>query len=286
MSTTHHGKQVLASVRSLITSLPPSEQKIANVVLDDPEAVIHMTVLELAQRAGTAESTAVRCCHKLGYTGFQDLKIRLARELATGIHDDHEVLTSSSTPSQVLRSVLAFDTQVISDISSSLDPGAFDAAVGRLLNARRVALLAFGFSYFVCLDAQDRLSSIGMDARAPESPNMKLMLTNGLEADDVAFCVSHTGATKEVLRYAELAQRRGATTVALTSYARSKLAKIADITLVAGGREIDFRFDAASARLAQLAVLDAIYLALALNLGEKAETSLAIYHDEESGWRL
>lgn len=286
MSTTHHGKQVLASVRSLITSLPRSEQKIAQVVLDDPESVIHMTVLELAQRAGTAESTAVRCCHKLGYSGFQDLKIRLARELATGAHDDHEVLTSSSTPSQVLRSVLTFDTQVISDISSSLDPDAFEAAVFALLDARRVALLAFGFSYFVCLDAQDRLSSIGMDVRAPESPNMKLMLTNRLQPEDVAICVSHTGATKEVLRYAELAQRQGATTIALTSFARSKLAKIADITLVAGGREIDFRFDAASARLAQLAVLDAIYLALALNLGEKAETSLAVYHDEESGWRL
>lgn len=286
MPSTHDGKQVLASVRALLPSLPPSEQKIAQVVLDDPEGVIHMTVIEIAQRAGTAESTAVRCCRKLGYTGFQDLKIRLARELVTRTPNEQQVLSSASSSRDVLRTVLAFDTQVVSDLSSTLDPVAFDTAVSTLLTARRVAILGFGFSYYVCLDAQDRLSSIGVDARAPESPNMKLMLTRRLKPGDVLLCVSHTGATKEVLRYAELAQAQGASTIALTSYSRSKLAKIAQTTLIAGGRELDFRFDAASARLAHLAVLDALYLALALKFGEQAERSLAIYHDEESAWRL
>lgn len=286
MNARDTGKLVLASVRSLISSLPPGDKKVAQAILDDPESIIHMTVAELATRAGTAESTTVRCCRKLGYKGFQDLKIHLARELSQSVDNDHKSISKLSSPQSILSTVLSFNTEVIADINSSLQPESFDQALTALLNARQVSILGFGFSYFVCLDAQDRLASIGVDARAPESPNMKLMHAARLQPQDVAILVSHTGATKDLIRYCKLAQDRGATTIALTSYSRSRLAKLADITLVAGGRDLDFRFDAASARLAHLTVLDALYLALALKLGKKAEESLAIFHDEEAAWRL
>lgn len=286
MATTNHDKTVLASVHALIGSLPPGDRKIATVILEEPENVIHMTVAELASRAHTAESTAVRCCHKLGFQGFQDLKIRLARELATESPAIKSTLESATRPHDVLRTVVAFDRDVLGDITSTIVADDFDAATVALDEARRVLLVGFGSSYIVALEAQERLSSVGIDAGAPESSNMKLLQASRLREGDVLICISHTGATKEVLRYAEIASRSGATIVAITSYARSRLARLADIALVAGGREFDFRFDAVSGRLAHLAVLDALYLALAHRLGQRATDSLTVFHDEESAWRL
>lgn len=279
-------KTVLASIRAMLGSLPPGDLKVAHAILESPEAVIHMTVAELATRAGTAESTAVRCCHKLGYRGFQDLKIHLARELSSRATEVIESLDEAKRPHDVLRTVLNFDAEVLRDVLSTLDPTAFDAASEALGAARRVVLVGFGSSQYVCFEAQDRLSSIGIDAHSPQTQNMMLLQTNRLSAGDALVCVSHTGATKEIIRYADLARGNGATTIVVTSYGRSRLSRSADVLLLAGGRELDFRFDALSGRLAHLAVLDALYMALAQTLGERAGESLAVFHDEESVWRL
>ncbi len=283
---TANDKTVLASVRALLGSLPPGDLKIAQTILEDPEAVIHMTVAELASRAGTAESTAVRCCHKLGYRGFQDLKIHLARELTSHLPEVIESLDEARHPHDVLRSVLSFDAEVLRDVLSTLDPAAFDAASAALGEARQVVLVGFGSSQYVCFEAQDRLCSIGIDALSPHSQNMMLLQTNRLGPGDVLVCISHTGATKEIIRYADLARDNGATTIVVTSFGRSRLTRSADVLLLAGGRELDFRFDALSGRLAHLAVIDALYMALAQSLGARAEQSLAVFHDEESAWRL
>lgn len=279
-------KTVLATTSALLASLPPGDKKVAQVILDEPEEVIHMTVVELAGRAGTAESTTIRCCRKLGYSGFQDLKIRLARELSLEKPPSIPTLSTGQTPHDVLRAIVSFNRQLLDDVNITIESGIFNEAAEALLEADNVLLTGFGFSYFVCLDAQDRLSSIGINARAPEAPNMKLLQAHRLKEGDVLICVSHTGATKEILRYVDIAKNHGAHSIGVTSSPRSKLARVSDYSLAVGGRELDFRIDSASARIVHLSVLDSLYLALAQMLGNSANDNLAIFHDEESVWRL
>lgn len=279
-------KQVLATIRARIGSLSPGERKVAQAVLDAPNEVIHMTVGELAARAGTAESTTVRTCHRLGFAGYQDVKIRLARELDSTAPAIRSSIDGTAEPHEVLRTVLAFNIEALRDITSTISAESFDLAAAAIARARKVLLLGFGSSFFVCQEASERLSAVGMDAAAPESPNMKLLLASRSESDDVVICISHTGATKEVIRYAEVASAAGATVIALTSFARTRLTQMADIALIAGGQELDFRFDAMSARIVHLAVLDAIYLSLPHRLGERSAQSLNTYYGEEASWRF
>ncbi|MGO2747546.1 hypothetical protein [Microbacterium sp.] len=74
--------------------------------------------------------------------------------------------------------------------------------------------------------------------------------------------------------------------IALTSFSGTRLAQRADIPLIAGGRELDFRFDAMSARITHLAVLDAIYVSLPHRLGERPFDRLRTFYNEEAAWRL
>ncbi len=64
------------------------------------------------------------------------------------------------------------------------------------------------------------------------------------------------------------------------------MAERVDIPLVASGRELSFRFEALSGRLVHLAVVDALYLALALADPERARAALDIYYQVDSSWRL
>ncbi len=193
-------RRVLPTIRVKLGSLSPGERKVANVILDSPSEVIHMTVGDLALRAGTAESTAVRMCHRLGYAGYQDVKIRLARELVSSEPAVRSQIDGSAEPHEILRMVLAFNIEALRDITSSISPEEFDRAADAIAHASKVLLLGFGSSYFVCKEAHERLASVGIDASAPESPNMKLLLASRTTPGDVVVCVSHTGATKEINR--------------------------------------------------------------------------------------
>ncbi|WP_141726072.1 MurR/RpiR family transcriptional regulator, partial [Actinacidiphila rubida] len=61
----------------------------------------------------------------------------------------------------------------------------------------------------------------------------------------------------------EAAAELGATTVALTNYPRSSLAAAADIVLTTCARETPFRSGATVSRIAQLAIVDCLFVGVA-----------------------
>ena len=87
---------------------------------------------------------------------------------------------------------------------------------------------------------------------------------------DVCLAISHTGATRETLAATRAAAEAGATTIAITSFLRSPLTEVAAITLVAGSRETNYRVEAMASRMAHLAVLDALFVAVALQDRQRA----------------
>jgi len=85
--------------------------------------------------------------------------------------------------------------------------------------------------------------------------------------------LSHTGRWVEFARAAELASRRGATVIAITN-PDSDLAKNATLLFPCQVIEDTSVYTPMSSRLAQLALLDAIHVALALASGEQAADRL------------
>ena len=61
-------------------ALPPAERRVAQRVIDDPEAVANSTITELAQACGTSETTVIRFCRAIGFTGYPELRLTLATE--------------------------------------------------------------------------------------------------------------------------------------------------------------------------------------------------------------
>src|SRR4030081_4162216 len=68
------------------SSLRAAEQRVAYFILKHPDELIYLTVTELAERTHTSESTVVRLCQKIGYKGYQEFKIVLARDLVEPAH--------------------------------------------------------------------------------------------------------------------------------------------------------------------------------------------------------
>ena len=59
--------------------MSPSDQKVAQIVLNKPEEVVNYTISQLAQAAGVSGASVTRFCHNLNLSGFHQLKVSLAR---------------------------------------------------------------------------------------------------------------------------------------------------------------------------------------------------------------
>jgi len=98
------------------------------------------------------------------------------------------------------------------------------------------------------------------------------------ERNDVLVLLSHTGRWEEFARAAKLARARGATVIALTN-PDSNVAREASLLFPCQLIEDTSVYTPMSSRLAQLALLDAIHVALALAQGESASENLRLSKD-------
>ncbi|MEV6281143.1 MurR/RpiR family transcriptional regulator [Kribbella sp. NPDC051770] len=253
-----------ARIHGLLPSLSPAQTLVAEEVLRDPAAVASSTIGELAARCGTSLPSVTRFCLALGLPGYAELRLALAAE--SGRSWERGTGTSvgpDDSLDAVLRTLLRADTKALEDTVAQLDVTALGSAVEALAGARRIDLYAVGGSATVAEDLRLRLHRIGLAASSWSDVHTALTSAALLGAGDVALGISHTGETNEVLEPLRRARALGATTVAVTNYPRSPLARAADLVLVTAARDITFRTGGMAGRHAQMIVLDALYVGVA-----------------------
>jgi DNA-binding MurR/RpiR family transcriptional regulator len=261
----------LVRIRSLLPGLAKAEQRVAQVVLADPATVAHLSITEVAGQAGTSETTVTRFCKAIGVGGYPELRLALAEDSArTAARVHREVtgdITGDITAEEPLADVVAkvafADARAVEETAAQLDIAALDAVVGALAAAPRVDIYGVGSSAVVALDLQQKLQRIGRIAFAFSDVHMALVSAAMLGEGDVAVGISHTGTTTDTLDMLAEARRRGAYTVAITSFSNSPITEVARLVLTAAARETRFRSGSMSSRVAQLTVVDCLIIGVA-----------------------
>lgn len=268
---------LLPRLRGGIPALTPSEAKVARYVLGAPQDVVGQSVSEVGQSAGTAASTVVRCAHQLGFRGFPDLKIALARELGTPPVPARAAAAAATPAAETLRQVTDALADAVRDAGSAVDPVVFAAVVEALAAARRVLLAGLGTSAPLVQDAVVRFITIGVQAEAPTEIYSQQLSAHSVGAGDVFFAVSQSGSTPETVAAARRARAAGALTVALTSLAWCPLAEAVEYPLVAQAGAMAQEMAALAGRLARIAVLDALLVAVSRARPERTARHLELY---------
>jgi DNA-binding MurR/RpiR family transcriptional regulator len=253
-----------ARLQSMAASLPPTSRRIAQFVLDNVGEVVHMSVTELAEKTESSEGSVVGLAKTLGYTGFQQLKIALAQDLVAPVQFIHEDLEPADHSDTVIRKIFASHIQALQDTRASLDIHALIRAVEAIRSARRVEVYGIGSAAPIAEDASYRLMRIGIESRVLVDSHVQAVGASLTGPDVATLTISHSGATQETLTATRLAREAGARTIVLTNYGKSPILAYADIVLFTVARETDFRTEAMTSRIAQLAVLDALIACLAL----------------------
>jgi RpiR family carbohydrate utilization transcriptional regulator len=269
----------LARVRAMAPSLPPSDWRVAEVIDGWGDDVLARSITEVARAAGVAESTVIRACKRLGFTGFQGLKLAIARDRRPRLELVADEITQDDSVADVAGKLFAASAAVLSEAPTSVSTASVEAVIEALVAAERVLFVGMGPSCPLPQDAAYRFRCIGMRVDAPVDSLTQHLAARLLKPGDVCVVISHTGATRETLPIVAAARAAGAATAAVTSYAQSPLTQAVDHALVAGGRQLGFRVEAMASRLAHLCVLDALYVGVAMRTEPRALGALERHHE-------
>lgn len=293
MDTTTEGAQDEASplvrIRSLLPGLARAEQRVAKVVLADPASVAHRSITDVAEQAGTSETTVTRFCKAIGVGGYPELRIALAADTARTAARLHRDLGGEIAEDDLLSEVVAkvayADARAVEETAEQLDVEILGAAVAALAQAPRIDIFGVGASGVVALDFQQKLHRIGRTAFAWSDVYTALTSAALLRPGDVAVGISHTGSSVDTLDVLTEARQRGASTVALTNFPRSPITELADHVLTTAARETTFRSGAMSSRVAQLILVDCLFIGVAQQHLETVREAMHLSREAVSGRR-
>ncbi|MCT9811010.1 MurR/RpiR family transcriptional regulator [Acidovorax sp. Be4] len=265
---------VLARIDSLWPSLGPAGQRIAQFIAEHPQEVVHMSVSEVAARTRSSEGSVVGLCKNLGATGFQQVKITLAQELVQPVQFIHEDLMKQDSVETTVRKIFQSNVQTLQDTQASLDVAAMAQAVKLLRKAKRIEIYGIGSAATIAEDAHYRMLRIGLNVKVVVDSHVQAISAALTGPGVVTLTISHSGSTHETVLATRLAKEAGATTICITNFGKSPLQAFSDLTLFTMARETNFRTEAMTSRLAQLAIIDALIACLALSDYEKSVETL------------
>ncbi|MGC5167477.1 MurR/RpiR family transcriptional regulator [Luteimicrobium sp. DT211] len=291
--------EVIATIRSLLPSLLPTEQAVAQVLLARSAEIVELSSQQVAELAGASRATVVRTCQSLGFSGYQQLRVLLARDAAfaataqdgagrgspSGVDGASREGGPNGTPATRTASGIVEDTfrQVAAGVAGMmalLDGDEVAAAVEALATARRVVVVGNGLSGPLALDAAARLTGAGRAAEAPFDVINQQITARLLEPGDVLLVVSGSGSNAASLRAADAAVAAGATVIAVTAFARSPLSQLAGTNLVVTMPDLTFRDEITLAtRLPQAILVEGLVAAVTARLGEAAVRAKALALD-------
>ena len=254
---------LLLHIKQKFDAFTKSEQKIAQYILDNPEAVVNSTIMELAELSHCSEATIVRFCRSMGYSGFLKFKISYAQNVVDPYKHLNPTFEKDDSTDKIIEKVFYNVKLALDQTKAILDNDTFQKAVAVIHDCKRLEIFGSGGSGIVAKDLQHKLLKIGIKCNTYEDIDLQLMSASLLGKGDVAMGISRSGTNSGTIECLKLAREAGATTIVLVSQGKSPILKYGDIVLRNATMETVFRSESVSGRIAQLVILDALVAALA-----------------------
>ncbi|MBK0006830.1 MULTISPECIES: MurR/RpiR family transcriptional regulator [Priestia] len=276
----------LGKIRSHYARFSEKEKKIANYILEQPEQIIHSTINEVADDLNVADATVFRFCKRIGFKGYQAMKIALAAEIMTPIQQIHEEISETDNEKTIAEKIFRSNVRTLENTLQILEGNAIEKAVKLLMKADKVQFYGTGGSSVVAMDAFHKFVRTGIKTFAFIDSHFQLMSASQLTKQDVAVVISHSGTNKDTMNILNTAKANGAKTIGITGFPKSPLSQNVDVSLYTSSEETEYRSEALASRIGQLSLIDALYVNVMIANKDTSKHSLEKVRDAIAETRI
>ncbi|MCA0972169.1 MurR/RpiR family transcriptional regulator [Halobacillus litoralis] len=264
-------KHVISRIRSSYSQFSEKEKIIADYILENREKIVHYTINHIADDLMVAEATVFRFCKRLGFKGFQALKIALASEIVNEIEDIHETISPDDNDLEINEKIFQANIRALESTRDIQNKETIEKVMSYLIEAKRFFFYGSGGSGVLAQDAQHKFVRTGIESHAYMDSHLQLMTATQLREGDVCIIISHTGANKDMIDLVEEAKENGAKTIAITNFSKSPLTKLVDVSLYTVSQETEYRSEALASRIAALSIIDSLFVNYSVRRKEQAQ---------------
>ncbi|OIK12871.1 MurR/RpiR family transcriptional regulator [Bacillus sp. MUM 13] len=247
----------LSKIRSYYPRFSDKEKIIADYILENSGKIIHCSINEVAEDLKVAEATVFRFCKRIGYKGYQAMKIALASESMTAVQPASELINDGEN---ITEKIFKSNIRSLANTLQINECASVEKAAECILFAKRVSFYGAAGSSAIAMDAFQKFISAGFHAYSFMDSHSQSMFASHLDSQDTAVVISHSGSDKESLKILDAALEKGAKTIAITGFPNSPLARRAHVSLCTSSEETEYRPEDLASLIIQLSLIDALYV--------------------------
>lgn len=238
-----------------------SDRVLIEYIKENIEDVVYKPISQISKESGIGEATITRFSKKMGYSGLQDFKVTLAREIS-GLKNRKIINRSIENDEGVMESARKlFDSniRILENTFNIIDGNDIEKATDMIINAKKVFFIGIGYSGMTAEDSNYKFSRIGFNCMAIGSSHDMIMMAALMDEDDVVVAISHSGETDETVKAVSIAKANGARVISVTEDKSSRLRDVSDVSLRYFSGESILETGSISSKLAQFFVIDLVY---------------------------
>ena len=256
--------KTVSKIKATYDSLSKSEKKIADFIISNPQRIIPLYITELANECGASEATIVRFSRKMGFEGYQGLKLSIASE--SDFKPINENIKDSDTAFEIFEKVCEDIYSSLEKTKNALNKEQLQHCCEIIAGADNIAVFGLGNSASVATDAAHKLFRLGLNAHAYTDNHMQAIAATHTDKNSIIIGISHSGHSRDIIESMKIAKDNGAITIAITHHNKSPINKVSDYSLETVSDETNYRILGLNSRIAQLAIIDTIYSYLVCHL--------------------
>ena len=188
----------------LCDSMTPLESEIASYILNNKDAVTKLKIQELADILFISKSAIHRFVKKIGFNGFNDLKVSIAKENADLLENNSYInvnypFQAKDNPRQIAFKLLELYEKPIKDTFEYVDLDQIKAVSQLIDSADVIDVYTHAHNSNIAENFQDKMLTIGKSVNCPSSFYNQRLTVLASDQKHVAIILSYSGKATFIL---------------------------------------------------------------------------------------
>lgn len=188
----------------LCDSMTPLESEIASYILNNKDAVTKLKIQELADILFISKSAIHRFVKKIGFNGFNDLKVSIAKENADLLENNSYInvnypFQAKDNPRQIAFKLLELYEKAIKDTFKYVDLDQIKAVSQLIDSADVIDVYTHAHNSNIAENFQDKMLTIGRSVNCPSSFYNQRLTVLASDQKHVAIILSYSGKATFIL---------------------------------------------------------------------------------------
>ncbi|HGS1011474.1 TPA: MurR/RpiR family transcriptional regulator, partial [Streptococcus pneumoniae] len=223
----------------------------ADYILVRDSEIVYETSSEIVSKVKVGEGTLNRFCKKIGYSGFQELKLKMTKDI---LELESQKMSSDTFIDEIKNNYLS----IVESTRKLIDGRQIELAIKLIREANQILMIGVGSSGNAAREFESSLLRIGIISKTVIDTHFQLMHTALLKDNDLIIAFSLSGSTKEVEETLLNAKRKNVKIISITNYSSRNIAKLSDCVLLTSKKESYLEGGSLMAKASQLFIIDVI----------------------------